>query len=160
MPEDMPDRMPEDMPDRMPEDMSDRMPEDLPVTKCIDVMVGITRSKVISFFLRFGCGDAFCTDTFLHTDDVLHRSLCTEQLLRADILTQRSLCTKNLCASTPLHTEVFTQRRKYLHRDALYKDVFARINKGAWAFLHTEPFPQRNLCTEQFSHMFFYTKNI
>ena len=53
MPEDMPDHMPEDMPDRMPnrmsEDMSDRMPEDLPVRKCINVMVGITRSKV--FFL-------------------------------------------------------------------------------------------------------------
>ena len=51
MPEDMPDHMPEDMPDRMPnkmsEDMSDRMPEDLPVRKCINVMVGITRSKVI-----------------------------------------------------------------------------------------------------------------
>jgi len=38
--------MPEDMPDRMPKDMSDRMPEDLPVRKCINVMVGITRSKV------------------------------------------------------------------------------------------------------------------
>ena len=54
MPEDMPGRMPEDMPDRMPdrmpEDMSDRMPEDLPVTKCINVMVGITRSKVIDAF--------------------------------------------------------------------------------------------------------------
>jgi len=49
MPEDMPDRMPEDMPDKMPEDMSDRMPEDLPVTKRIDVMVGIIRSKVIFF---------------------------------------------------------------------------------------------------------------
>ena len=47
----MPDRMPEDMPDRMPEDMSDRMPEDLPVTKCINVMVGITRSKVILLFI-------------------------------------------------------------------------------------------------------------
>ena len=46
MPEDMPDRMPEDMPDRMPEDMSGRMPEDLPVTTCINDMVGITRSKV------------------------------------------------------------------------------------------------------------------
>ena len=46
MPEDMPDRMP----DRMPEDMSDRMPEVLPVTKCINLMVGITRSKVISVF--------------------------------------------------------------------------------------------------------------
>jgi len=38
--------MPDRMPDRMPENMSDRMPEDLPVTKCINVMVGITRSKV------------------------------------------------------------------------------------------------------------------
>ena len=50
----MPDHMPEDMPDRMSnrmsEDMSDRMPEDLPVRKCINVMVGITRSKAI--FLR------------------------------------------------------------------------------------------------------------
>ena len=51
LPEDMPEHLPEDMPDRMPdrmpENMSDRMPEDLPVTKCINVMVGITRSKVI-----------------------------------------------------------------------------------------------------------------
>ena len=56
MPEDLPDRMPEDMLDRMPnrmsEDMSDRMPEDLPVRKCINVMVGITRSKVIFFDVR------------------------------------------------------------------------------------------------------------
>jgi hypothetical protein len=44
--------MPEDMPDRMPEDMSDRMPEDLPVTKCINVMVGITRSKVILWIVQ------------------------------------------------------------------------------------------------------------
>ena len=55
MPEDSPDRMPEDMPehmpDRMPEDVSDRMPEDLPVRKCINVMVGITRSKVIVFII-------------------------------------------------------------------------------------------------------------
>jgi hypothetical protein len=49
MPEDMPDRMPDRMPARIPEDMSDRMPEDLPVRKCINVMVGITRSKVIGF---------------------------------------------------------------------------------------------------------------
>ena len=53
MPEDMPDRMPEDMPDRMPEDMPDRMPEDLPVTKCINVMVGITRSQVICIYWEF-----------------------------------------------------------------------------------------------------------
>ena len=35
------------MPDSIPEDISDRMPEDLPVRKCINIMVGITRSKVI-----------------------------------------------------------------------------------------------------------------
>ena len=35
--------MPDRMPDRMPEDMSDRMPEDLPITKRINVMVGMTR---------------------------------------------------------------------------------------------------------------------
>ena len=63
MPEDMPDHMPEDMPDRMPnrmsEDMSDRMPEDLPVRKCINVMVGITRSKVIGFD-RGSCKNHCC----------------------------------------------------------------------------------------------------
>ena len=56
MPEDMPEHMPEDMPDRMPnrmpEDMSDRMPQDLPVRKCINVMVGITRSKVTKHFFN------------------------------------------------------------------------------------------------------------
>ena len=52
MPEDMPGRMPEDMPDRMPEDMPDRMPEDLSVTKRINVMAGITRSKVIDAFCK------------------------------------------------------------------------------------------------------------
>ena len=41
--------MPEDMSDRVPEDMTDSMPEDLPVRKCINVMVGITRSKVFFF---------------------------------------------------------------------------------------------------------------
>jgi hypothetical protein len=51
MPEDMPDKVPECLPDRMPEDMPDRMSDDLPVTKRINVMVGITRSKVF-FFAR------------------------------------------------------------------------------------------------------------
>ena len=50
MPEDMPEDMPDRMPNRMSEDMSDRMPEDLPVRKCINIMVGITRSKVIDFW--------------------------------------------------------------------------------------------------------------
>ena len=49
----MSDRMPEDMPDKVPECLPDRMPEDLPVTKCINVMVGITRSKVFFFGVVF-----------------------------------------------------------------------------------------------------------
>jgi len=44
--------MPNRMPDRMPEDMPDRMPEDLPARKCINVMVGITRSKLF-FSIRW-----------------------------------------------------------------------------------------------------------
>jgi hypothetical protein len=55
----MPDRMPEDMSDRMPEDMPDRMPEDLPVRKCINVMVGIARSKVIVFMVANNTSNAY-----------------------------------------------------------------------------------------------------
>jgi len=59
MQEDMPEDMPNKMPDKMPEGMSDRMPEDLPVTKCINVMVGITRSKVIFVFASYGYHDQY-----------------------------------------------------------------------------------------------------
>jgi len=45
--------MPDRMSNRMSEDMSDRMPEDLPVRKCINVMVGITRSKVIFPYIGY-----------------------------------------------------------------------------------------------------------
>ena len=64
MPEDMPDRMP----DRMPEDMSDRMPEDLPVRKSINVMVGITRSKVI-FVKSFTHASHFLVPVFFGQPD-------------------------------------------------------------------------------------------
>ena len=67
MPEDMPEDMPDRMPDRMPENMSDRMPEDLPVTKCINVMVGITRSKVIVFVYVFSpAGALFLAILLVH----------------------------------------------------------------------------------------------
>jgi hypothetical protein len=61
MPEDMPDRVPEDMPEHIAEDMPDRMPEDLPVTKRINVMVGITRSKVIIVQWSIRWITIFCT---------------------------------------------------------------------------------------------------
>jgi hypothetical protein len=56
VPECLPDRRPESLPDRMPETKSETMPEDLPVTKCINVMVGITRSEVILCVLGIGPG--------------------------------------------------------------------------------------------------------
>ena len=64
------------MPDKMPEDMPDKMPEDLPVTKRIDVMVGITRSKVIyvlhpSFYLAFAL--SFATWTFREKRNMLRK---------------------------------------------------------------------------------------
>ena len=67
---------------------------------------------------------------FVQTDEVTHRSLYTEQLLRADILTQRGLCTTKTFVHRRPYTKGFTQRKKYLHTDALYKDAFARIDKG------------------------------
>ena len=80
MPEDMPDRMPEDMPDKMPEDMSDRMPEDLPVTKRIDVMVGITRSKVI----MHACIHA-CNYHILHSSHPFIRIQFTSKNLQREV---------------------------------------------------------------------------
>ena len=78
MPEDMPGRMPEDMPDRMPEDMSDRMPEDLPVTKRINVMVGITRNKVIIYHgLENLLEGTFLGDNRCGTSLVLHHENTT-----------------------------------------------------------------------------------
>ena len=82
LPEDMPGRMPEDMPDRMPENMSDRMPEDLPVTKCINVMVGITRSKVI-FKIIFGILSLFSVESNEWFWEVcLFKTYCSMDFLR------------------------------------------------------------------------------
>ena len=101
------------------------------------------------FFFRFCCGDAFCTDTLLQTDDVTHRSLYTEQLLFADTLAQRGLCTEKLShTQMPLHTEAFTQR-------SFYTEIFTYrcsaqrcfcTHKGTQALLHAELFTQRSLC--------------
>ena len=46
MPEDMQEDPPEDMPGRMPKDMLRKM-SDLPLAERINVMIGITRSRVV-----------------------------------------------------------------------------------------------------------------
>ena len=69
---------------------------------------------------------------YLHQpEDVTHRDLYTEQLLHGGILTQRGLCTENLCTQTPLHSEFLHKEEVFLHSDALRKEAFAHINKGA-----------------------------
>ena len=133
-----------------------------------DIINNVTTANIwvwillLHCFLRLCCGDAFCTDTLLQTDDVTHRNLYTEQLLCADTLTQRGLCTDKL-----LHADAFTQRgfyakkfytQKFLYTDALHKYAFTHINKGTQALLHTEPFTQRNLCTEQLLHKETFTQ--
>ena len=92
MPEDMPDKMPDRMPDGMPEDMPeclpDRMPENLPVTKRIDVMVGITRSKVIDVLRSFS--------EFHFGTIALHGLFSVFMLF--DFVTQRPPCGHSRCA--------------------------------------------------------------
>ena len=70
MPEDLPDRMPEDMPEDMPDRMPNRMSEDMPVRTCINVMVGITRSKVIF------CVSSICIVCRVYRQP---QALCTKQ---------------------------------------------------------------------------------
>jgi hypothetical protein len=47
MPNRLSDRISEDMSDRISEDISDRMPEDLSIKQFINIMVGMTRNKII-----------------------------------------------------------------------------------------------------------------
>ena len=107
MPEDLPDNMPEDMPDRMPnrmsEDMSDRMPEDLPVRKCINVMVVITRSKVIFLIFVFLLLFLFCSLAGFHVE-----------------------CTNSLTATSPWPAGCRRQLYKYIRR-SLEPDLLKHV---------------------------------
>jgi len=80
---------------------------------------------VVTHFAPIIC---FYKQTTLRTEALIY----TEQLLRADILTQRGLRTIFF-----LYTDAFTQGGFYAKKgsiytqiDALYKNVFARTNKG------------------------------
>ena len=85
----------------------------------------------IRFLIRSGTRPLRCS-RYLQPDDVTHRSLYTTQSsFYAQVFLHREVCAqRNFCTQTPLHTEAFTQRRKFLHTDALCKDAFAHINKG------------------------------
>ena len=103
------------------------------------------------FFLRFGCGDSFCTDImFLQTDDVTHRSLdihrtvftrrysytarfVHKKILYTDAFTQGSIYTQMLCTKMFLRAQIKAHRRsshrtfsteKFLHR-TIFTHVFS-----------------------------------
>ena len=105
MPEDMPGRMPEDMPegmpDRMPDKMPDRMAEDLPVTKFINVMVGITRSKVIYIYNMFLLYFSDLVQNLSLQADLLFFELCGQM---SDI-SQQSHEYRKLCLWSESHCE-------------------------------------------------------
>ena len=95
----------------------------------------------------------------IYHQTALRTETFTQSSFPAQVFLHREVCAqRNFCAQTPLHTGVFTQRRKFLHTDALYKDVFVHINKGAWTFLCTEPLPQRSLAQNSFYTFFFGTE--
>ena len=116
VPEDMPDRMLEDMPDRMPdrmpENMSDRMPEDLPVTKCINVMVGITRSKVIYFSFSLSIYN-INRDTWLYILFIYTLFVVNHKILYIDIMyTSKQLQSVTFCYML-VHTTTYIQLHAY-----------------------------------------------
>ena len=72
---------------------------------------------------------------------------------RPDILTQKGLRTKKKCIHTPLQTEVFTQRRKYLHTDASYRDAFV-CKRRIGIFTHRTFYTEKPLHRIVFTHVF------
>ena len=110
-----------------------------------------TKHLILDFlvsFLRFGCGDAFCSDTFLQTDEVTHRSLYKQTRYS---YTERFAHKKSI--HTPLQTEVFTQRRKYLHTDASHRDAFVR-KRRIGIFTHRTFYTEKPLHRIVFTHVF------
>ena len=100
---------------------------------------------MVTHFAQIG----FYKLTTLRTETFTHSNFYAQTFLH------REICAQKKSTQMPLQTEVFTHRKMYLHTYALYKDVFSRVHKGTYAFLHTQPFPQRSLCAEQFfTHVF------
>ena len=105
----------------------------------------LSLDPLVSCCLRFYCGDAFCTDPFLQTDDVMHRSLCTEQFLCADTLTL-------------LHTNAFTHRglKKFLHRSFYTPMLCTKMLLHVWR--HTGAFTHRTFYTGKPFHRTAFTQ--
>ena len=119
---------------------------------------------------RFLCVHACCTGTLLQTDGVTHKnqqtpftrsSLCAQEPLHREDCAHRSFY-----AQTPLHTGgffIFTRMsfytQKFLHTDALHKEVVAGKNKCTPALLHTERLHIGASATNGL-HTFFFTQKM
>ena len=117
-----------------------------------------TKHLILDFlvsFLRFGCGDAFCSDTFLQTDEVTHRSLYKQT---------RYSYTERFAHKKKMYTHAFADRGFYAKKEVFTHRCFVQrcfcAQKAHRHFytqnlLHRETFAQNSFYT-----CFFYTANI
>jgi hypothetical protein len=104
--------------------MSDRMPEILPVTKYINVMVGIPRSKVISISL-------YLTLMHLCRKVFTHRSFYTEKLLNREAFTHTQALHAEASTHKLLHRTFFPHTPTSFYTNQLLpKPAFTRTSFG------------------------------
>ena len=104
-------------------------------------------------------GDAFCTNTYLLPDDVMHRSLYTEQRLRAGILTQRGLRTeKLLCTDTFTHRGFYTKKKIFTYRCFIQRCFCAHKQRHVGIFTHRSFATEKPLHRTVFTLRFFGTE--
>ena len=91
------------------------------------------------------------TQRVVYTKTILHRADFTHL--------NRKLCADQLCKKTSFYNDIFFLHRfpltqgNFYTRDPLHRAAFARnIFLQPEALLHTGPFTQTRLCTEQFLH--------
>ena len=96
----------------------------------------------------------FYKQTTLRTEAFTQSSFYAQIFLHREVSAQKTFVHKRLYTQRFLRKEgsIYT----ILHTDAVYKDAFARINKGNRRFY--TPFPQRSFCTERFFTHVFSTK--
>ena len=102
------------------------------------------------FFLRFGCGDSFCTSRRRYAQKPWY----TQSSFYAQIFLHREVCAQFFfCTQTPLHREVFTQRKEvFTHRLMLCTKMFLRAQIKA----HRRS-SHRTFSTEKFLHRTIFT---
>ena len=81
------------------------------------------------------------------------RGYAQKPLQTDQIFLHRKVCAQKKSIHTPLQTEVFTQRRKYLHTDASHRDAFVR-KRRIGIFTHRTFYTEKPLHRIVFTHVF------